>query len=203
MTTTSVSSSQPLRHQLRQQIRHARRQLSPQQQHHAAQQLSLRLQALPQIQQSQHIALYLANDGEIDPQPFIEWLWQQGKSVYLPVLHPFSKGHLLFLHYAANTPMTTNRYGISEPKLDVRRVKPIAELDVICTPLVAFDSNGQRLGMGGGYYDRTLSQWHQHRQGPYPIGIGHDCQYIPLLPNEKWDVPLPLIITPNHLFTES
>ncbi len=60
--------------------------------------------------------------------------------------------------------MTTNRYQIHEPKLDVRRVKPIAELDVICTPLVAFDNNGQRLGMGGGYYDRTLSQWHQHRR---------------------------------------
>ena len=203
MITPPISNTQPLRYQLRQQIRHARQQLSPQQQHHAAQQLSQRLQALDRIQHSQHIAVYLANDGEIDPQPFIEWLWQQGKSVYLPVLHPFSKGHLLFLHYEANTPMTTNRYHISEPKLDVRRVKPIAELDVICTPLVAFDSNGQRLGMGGGYYDRTLSQWHQHRQGPYPIGIGHDCQYIPQLPNEKWDVPLPLIITPNHLFTES
>ncbi|MEC6817048.1 5-formyltetrahydrofolate cyclo-ligase [Photobacterium toruni] len=202
MITTSVSSSQQSRQQLRQQIRHARRQLSPQQQQHAAQQLSLRLQAIDRIQHSQHIAVYLANDGEIDPQPFIKWLWQQGKSVYLPVLHPFSKGHLLFLHYEANTPMTTNRYHISEPQLDVRRVKPIADLDVICTPLVAFDSEGQRLGMGGGYYDRTLTQWHQYRQGPYPIGIGHDCQYIPQLPNETWDVPLPLIITPQYQFNE-
>lgn len=201
--TLLMSSSQPLRQQLRQQVRHARRQLAPQQQQHAAQQLSLRLQTLPQIQHSQHIAVYVAHDGEIDPQPFIEWLWQQGKSVYLPVLHPFSRGHLLFLHYDANTCMTHNRYQIREPKLDVRHVKPIAELDVICTPLVAFDGSGQRLGMGGGYYDRTLSQWHQHRQGPYPIGIGHDCQYIPQLPNEAWDVPLPIIITPNHQYTDA
>lgn len=203
MITPPASSSQLLRQQLRQQVRYARQQLSPQQQQHAAQQLSLRLQALPLIQHSQHIAIYLANDGEIDPQPFIEWLWLQGKSVYLPVLHPFSKGHLLFLHYDATTPMTTNRYHIREPKLDVRRVKPIVELDIICTPLVAFDGTGQRLGMGGGYYDRTLSQWHQHRQGPYPIGIGHDCQYLSQLPNEKWDVPLPLVITPNHQFIEA
>ncbi|WP_442957464.1 5-formyltetrahydrofolate cyclo-ligase [Photobacterium sp. S4TG1] len=200
--TPPISNSQSLRQQLRQHIRHARRQLSSQQQQHAAQQLSQRLQALPLIQQSQHIALYLATDGEIDPQPFIDWLWQQGKSVYLPVLHPFSKGHLLFLHYDATTPMTTNRYHIREPKLDLRQVKPIAELDIICTPLVAFDNSGQRLGMGGGYYDRTLSQWHQRRQGPFPIGIGHDCQYIPQLPNEEWDVPLPLIITPHHQFNE-
>lgn len=202
MITPPISNSQPLRQQLRQHIRHARRQLSSLQQQHAAQQLSQRLQTLPLIQHSQHIALYLATDGEIDPQPFIDWLWQQGKSVYLPVLHPFSKGHLLFLHYDATTPMTTNSYHIREPKLDLRRVKPIAELDIICTPLVAFDSTGQRLGMGGGYYDRTLSQWHHYRQGPYPIGIGHDCQHIPQLPNEEWDVPLPLIITPNHQFSE-
>ncbi|OBU24472.1 5-formyltetrahydrofolate cyclo-ligase [Photobacterium aquimaris] len=203
MTISLSVTSQQLRSQLRQQIRHARQQLSPQQQHHAAQQLSLRLQTLDRIQHSQHIAVYIANDGEIDPQPFIKWLWQQGKSVYLPVLHPFTKGHLLFLHYDTDTPMITNRYGISEPKLDIRRVKPVAQLDVICTPLVAFDGLGQRLGMGGGYYDRTLSQWHLHRRGPYPIGIGHDCQYIAQLPNQHWDVPLPLIITPNYQFTES
>ncbi len=92
--TPSIAATQQLRHQLRQQIRHARRQLSAQQQQHAAQQLSLRLQTLDHIQHSQHIAVYIANDGEIDPQPFIEWLWQQGKSVYLPVLHPFSKSSI-------------------------------------------------------------------------------------------------------------
>ncbi|WP_159287438.1 5-formyltetrahydrofolate cyclo-ligase, partial [Klebsiella pneumoniae] len=105
------------------------------------------------------IALYLANDGELNTQPLIEWLWQQGKQVYLPVLHPFAKGHLLFLHYHTHTPMDKNRYGIAEPKLDQRLICPVRELDIIGTPLVAFDQSGQRLGMGGGYYDRTLAPW--------------------------------------------
>ncbi len=54
----------------------------------------------------------------------------------------------------------TNRLNIREPRLDVRDVLPLAKLDVLVTPLVAFDEGGQRLGMGGGFYDRTLQNWH-------------------------------------------
>lgn len=194
------ASRQAIRHTLRQQIRQQRRTLSAEQQTQAAHNLLARFQQSPTFSQAQHVALYLAYDGEIDTQPLIHWLWQQGKHVYLPVLHPFSPGHLLFLHYTATTPMHTNRYGIAEPKLDVRAVKPVMELDLIGTPLVAFDDTGQRLGMGGGYYDRTLNPWHQRRYGPQPVGLAHDCQQVNVLPTEAWDVPLPDILTPSHHF---
>ncbi|HHB0951872.1 TPA: 5-formyltetrahydrofolate cyclo-ligase, partial [Vibrio cholerae] len=84
---------------LRQQIRQRRQALSPLEQQTASQQLIHTFSTLPDIASAQRIALYLANDGELNTQPLIEWLWQQGKQVYLPVLHPFAKGHLLFLHY--------------------------------------------------------------------------------------------------------
>ncbi|PSU46031.1 5-formyltetrahydrofolate cyclo-ligase [Photobacterium frigidiphilum] len=188
------------RQQIRQQIRQARRALSKDEQHTASQQLLSQFKQLPYVSSAQHIALYLANDGEIDTLPLIQWLWQQQKSVYLPVLHPFSQGHLLFLHYTAQTRMTTNKYKIKEPVLDVRLVKPVPVLDIIFTPLVAFDKTGQRLGMGGGYYDRTLSAWHSHKTGPRPIGLAHDCQQVNSLPHEAWDVPLSDIITPSGHF---
>jgi len=189
------------RQHIRQHIRLRRRALSPQQQQHAAQDLLVLFQQVPSVIDAHHIALYLSNDGEIDTQPLIDWLWLHGKAVYLPVLHPFSKGQLLFLHYTPETRMTLNKYQIQEPVLDIRLVKPVNELDLICTPLVAFDSTGQRLGMGGGYYDRTLNRWHHEKQGPRPLGLAHDCQQVENLPFEAWDVPLPEIITPSCHFS--
>ncbi|SUB81426.1 5-formyltetrahydrofolate cyclo-ligase family protein [Pragia fontium] len=184
------------RHILRKRIRLLRNNLTPQEQSLAATQIHQRLCAHPKIQAAQHISLFLSFDGEINTRPLIETFWQQGKSVYLPVLHPFSRGHLLFLRYTPDTPMITHPFGIQEPRLNVRSVLPVSELDVLITPLVAFDINGNRLGMGGGYYDRTLKNWQQSRN--YPIGIAHDCQLVDSLPAEDWDIPLPEIVTPSH-----
>jgi 5-formyltetrahydrofolate cyclo-ligase len=165
--------------------------------------LLLRLQNNTVIKEAQHIALYLAVNGELDLQPFIHWCWQQKKQVYLPIVHPFSKGNLLFLAYENDSIMINNRYKIKEPKLDVRHIKPVQQLDVILTPLVAFDNTGERIGMGGGYYDRTLTYWYKNYiqdnyYSPSIIGIAHDCQQIEKVPNEVWDIPLPSIMTPTR-----
>ncbi|EOC1766818.1 5-formyltetrahydrofolate cyclo-ligase [Vibrio fluvialis] len=188
------------RHELRKLVRQQRNQLSSDIQYQASQDLICRFAALPEMQTCHHIALYLSTDGELDTQPLIEWLWSQGKAVYLPVLHPFSAGHLLFLHYQSSTPMTYNKFGILEPRLDQTLVKPVKDLDLICTPLVAFDSHGHRLGMGGGYYDRTLAHWFKTGEGAQPMGLAHDCQHVEQLPTEAWDIPLPKIVTPSQIW---
>ena len=151
------------------------------------------INALPH--QCQRIATYLANDGEIDAMEFIKSCWQRNIEVYLPVLHPFSSGNLLFLRYEKGTKMTVNKYGITEPQLDVTKVIPVSELDVIYTPLVAFDAKGNRMGMGGGYYDRTLAA------NPHiaTIGIAHDCQQVDKLQVQPWDMPLQQIVTPTQI----
>ncbi|GLR74701.1 5-formyltetrahydrofolate cyclo-ligase [Aliivibrio sifiae] len=186
------------RRQIRQSIRQHRNALSPQEQTQAAKDLVLQCANDPYIQKAKSIAIYLSVDGEIDTSLLIEWLWQQGKSVYLPVIDPFSKGHLLFLQYHSTTTLLLNKYQIPEPKLDKTQMVPVNELDIIITPLVAFDQTGNRLGMGGGYYDRTLVNWHHSQTGPMPLGIAHACQQVKLLPIESWDVPLPRIITPTQ-----
>jgi 5-formyltetrahydrofolate cyclo-ligase len=188
------------RHELRKLVRQQRNQLSSDIQYQASQDLICRFAALPEMQTCHHSALYLSTDGELDTQPLIEWLWSQDKAVYLPVLHPFSAGHLLFLRYQSSTPMTYNKFGILEPRLDQTLVKPVKELDLICTPLVAFDSHGHRLGMGGGYYDRTLAHWFKTGEGAQPMGLAHDCQHVEQLPTEAWDIPLPKIVTPSQIW---
>lgn len=166
------------------------------QQAQAAQQLADLL--LPELlsRQIKHLALYLSNDGELDTFPLIQALWQHDIRVALPVLHPFSPGHLVFLQYRANSPMTENRYGIREPRLDVTQLVPLQQLDLILTPLVAFDLQGNRLGMGGGFYDRTLA----NPLVPPAMGIAHVCQQVPALPVETWDMPLAEVVTPAALY---
>ncbi|CAM3828148.1 putative 5-formyltetrahydrofolate cyclo-ligase [Vibrio aerogenes CECT 7868] len=189
------------RSNFRTEIRKRRNQLTSDFQQHAAHELIHQFRQLPEVKISQHIALYLSSDGELDTQPVIHWLWQQGKSVYLPVIHPFSPGHLLFLKYTQNTCMVPNRYGIQEPRLRKADVLPIQYLDLIFTPLVGFDATGQRLGMGGGYYDRTLAEWKKVKPVVRAIGLAHDCQYVDKLPVESWDIPLPKIVTPTKIWS--
>lgn len=184
--------------ELRKAIRVKRQELSKSEQQKASELILQRLSTHKKMLSAQKIALYLANDGELDPMLFIEWCWQQNKHVYLPVLHPFCSGHLLFLLFEKNSPMIKNHYGIKEPMLDVNKVCPLNQLDVLCTPLVAFDSSGARLGMGGGFYDRTLNNWQQHKV--YPIGLAHDCQQVAKISTEQWDIPLPEIITPTKRY---
>ncbi|CAB1210612.1 TPA: 5-formyltetrahydrofolate cyclo-ligase [Klebsiella michiganensis] len=183
------------RQQIRQQIRQRRRALTPEQQTQFALQAADRMMAYPPVLLAQTVAVFLSFDGELDTRPLIDQLWRAGKRVYLPVLHPFSPGNLLFLHYHPSSDLVVNRLNIREPKLDVRDVLPLSQLDVLVTPLVAFDAAGQRLGMGGGFYDRTLQNWRQHRL--QPVGYAHDCQQVDALPTEQWDIPLPTVITPS------
>ena len=187
----TLPSTAELRQQLRQHIRKTRQNLTALQQQQAAQRITQQALSFIEQHQARNIALYLAVDGEIATQPLIEQLWQQGKNVYLPVLHPFCKRHLLFLHYLPDTPMKQNKYGIFEPHLNVQNVLPLEQLDVIFTPLVAFDKQGNRLGMGGGFYDRTL----QNSQRRFiTVGLAHQCQQVETLPIESWDIPLEHIL---------
>ncbi|MBA6253778.1 5-formyltetrahydrofolate cyclo-ligase [Colwellia sp. MB3u-55] len=187
---------------LRQEIRYQRSLLNADQQAEQSLLLSKRLIKEKVVKGVKHIAIYLANDGELNTQPFIDWCWQNSITVYLPVIHPFSKNNLLFLKYTETSILVKNKYGILEPKLNVQDIITVAQLDIIFTPLVAFDPYGNRLGMGGGFYDRTLSAWHdQYQQNkhakPLPVGLAHDCQKVNTIPFESWDIPLPKIITPT------
>lgn len=188
------------RQSLRNEIRARRNALNSAFQKKSSISLLTQLQKHNKVKTAKNIALYLANDSELDLTPLIEWCWQQNKNIYLPVIHPFNKGQLLFLLYNETTEMNTNRYGILEPKLNVLNVLPIDQIDIIFTPLVAFDHSGARLGMGGGYYDRTLASWYKNKKfiaKPYPIGLAHDCQKVDEIPSEHWDIPIPEIITPT------
>ncbi|GGF66912.1 5-formyltetrahydrofolate cyclo-ligase [Alteromonas lipolytica] len=185
------------RRELRKSLRAKRNALSAAQQQQAAALVSQQIQAILPAQDF-CVATYLANDGEIDLAPTITACQQRG-SVTLPVLHPFTGKHLLFQHYTGHTHMTFNRFGISEPAPDSTAIRLLSQHDLLLMPLVGFDAAGNRLGMGGGFYDRTLANVHHLAKRPVLVGVAHDCQQVEQLPVEAWDIPLDLIVTPTQI----
>lgn len=188
--------------QLRQRFRNLRQNLSLEQQQQAALDFSKQI-TQSNLFQYKTFACYLAQDGELDMMPLIEELWRHDKSVLLPVIkHDYENNSLDFKSYAFETKLALNQYQIFEP-LD-SPVELIENIDVIFLPLVAFDQSGTRLGMGGGFYDRTLANLKHHQaKKPVLIGVGHACQKADAkLISDTWDVKLHAVMTDKEQIGE-
>ncbi len=145
-----------------------------------------------------NIAFFMAQDGELETSLAIQQLWNSTPhTLFLPVLQPSQKGHMAFATYTENSPMKKNTFGILEPDLPQEQLQTAETMDLVLTPLVGYDSNGNRLGMGGGYYDRTFQfkQQSSKLSTPLLIGWAHHCQHVAQLPVNPWDIPLNGIIT--------
>jgi 5-formyltetrahydrofolate cyclo-ligase len=179
---------------LRRALRARRRHLSPSRQTAASAAVCDRLAALPEFRRARRIGFYLACGGEIDPEPLRRLAQRLGKRCFLPVLHPLGHNRLYFVAWQEGLPLVRNHFGIPEPRL--RQPAPVWSLDLILVPLVAFDARGNRLGQGGGFYDRTLEPRCRapHRR-PRLIGLAHSFQQVPQLVPAPWDVPLQGIAT--------
>ncbi|MGM0768780.1 MAG: 5-formyltetrahydrofolate cyclo-ligase [Pseudomonadota bacterium] len=189
------------RNELRQHLRRRRRGLSFEQQQEASEYLAINLLNNPDLHRARHIALYLPNDGEIDPNLYMDLARRRHVQFYLPVLHPVLPGRLVFSPYQDGVELTANRFGIPEPAFSKGLRRPAWALDAVLFPLVGFDESGGRLGMGGGFYDRTFAFTRSRpRLAPKLIGIAHDFQKVAKLPVASWDVPLHSIVTDRRCY---
>jgi 5-formyltetrahydrofolate cyclo-ligase len=156
----------------------------------------------PLFLNSRRIALYLEEDGEIATDLILNRASKLKKQCYLPVLRPSPQQGLWFAEYRPGDCLLRNRFGIEEPCIRSRRQTPPWGLDLILLPLVAFDLQGNRLGMGGGYYDRTLAYLTSRKlwRKPKLIGIAHDLQKATKLERKAWDIPLDGIVTEREFY---
>lgn len=183
--------------ELRAKLRAQRRALSTAAQKRAAAELAARVAATRWFGVSRRIAAYVANDGEIDPSAVLERIWRMRKHAYLPVLSPLRHDRLWFARVEPDTDYIPNRFGIPEPAVKRAALVRAEELDLIFLPLVAFDLMGNRIGMGGGFYDKSLAFLRQRRywRKPHIVGLAHEFQRIETLTPDAWDVPLAGIVT--------
>ena len=179
---------------LRKEKRESRKNLKKSEQAFAAKNLLFRIQKLPEFYQAKKIAFYFASDGEISPHLIVQQLFRLNKESYFPVIQ--KNGSLVFRKYTTKNTLKNNRFHIPEP-LPKNPSCSLNELDIIFLPLVAFDKKGNRLGMGGGFYDRTLESRSIKNalERPLLIGLAHQIQEVESLLTNTWDIPLDGIVT--------
>lgn len=150
------------------------------------------------------IGLYYDGFGELPTQPLLDWMTRLNYQPYLPVVGSLGNDdkRLRFvpIHHSKLLNIPTRIHSLGMNQNHHRRLLWARELDVIICPLVAVDKNGNRMGMGGGFYDTTLSKSYQSgAKKPLKIGWCYDFQVVEQLARQPWDVPLDALITPSGL----
>ncbi len=195
-------------HPIRQHFQRLRSSLSSSKQEQNAFLASQNINRFIGYRRPKKIGAYLSTRGELSLNPWIARSVRQ--QVYLPMLYETVSPQLRFAPYNYDTKWKKNRFNITEPDTHWGGTLPAQRLDIILLPLVAFDRDGNRLGMGGGYYDRSLA-FRSHRLKwlkPLLVGIAHSCQEYPGLDSNSWDVSMDWIITEkeiirvNNVYTE-
>jgi 5-formyltetrahydrofolate cyclo-ligase len=184
---------------LRRRLRAERSALPPAVARDAADRAVHRLWALPCLARARSLAIYLPASGELDCTPLAVQAWRRGRQVFLPVIDGSA---LRFAPFHLRSELRANRFGIPEPVIPRREWRTARQLDVIVAPLVAFDIHGHRLGMGGGFYDRTLAFRAQRScaRRPHFIALAFELQKISELPSDAWDVRLDAVATESETY---
>ena len=185
---------------LRRRLRALRREVPPPARIGAADGLARQLLALP-LRDGARVAGYWAADGEI---PLHAWqLRLPGDTTYcLPVLH--GDGRLRFAPWRPGEAVAPNRFGIPEPVVEPGELLDPEALDLVVVPLVGFDARCHRLGMGGGWYDRSFAFRHRQPAPPRLVGAAFAFQQVEgELPSEDWDVQLDAVCTDQSTLTRA
>lgn len=194
--TAPAAPGSETRRALRRLLRDRRRAVPAPAAARAARRATRQLLRSPQFRRAQHIALFLSADGELPTDPFAAAARAHGKCLYLPVVH--RDGRLAFRRWHRRGPLRNNRFGIAEPARAPRRAA--GQLDLVLVPLVAFDACGGRLGMGGGFYDRTFAFRRRRIRRPWLVGWAYEFQRLAAVPIAPWDVTLDAVATERRLW---
>ncbi len=192
---------------LRRRLRALRNRIPPTQRKSAARRIERLAVGTRFLARGRRIGFYMPSKGEADILPLLNRALWMGVECYLPVVPPragrwHGRKRLWFTRLGdVQRHWSLNRYGIPEYGLrhDRRRVW---RLDVLFLPMIGFDAEGYRMGMGGGYYDASLAYLARRRvwRRPRLVGVAFDLQGVVRLPRDPWDIPLDAVITERKVY---
>ena len=190
----SVQGHAQARKELRKALRARRRAVTPEFRAKAAKQVARNVDRVFRLRPGLRVAIYASFREELDSEPLIRLARRRGCRIFLPRIDTRTIS-MKFVEATVGALETVNHLGIVEP----RGTKSIAArwLDLVLLPLVGFDTQGMRLGMGGGYYDRTFAYRNRHIawRGPRLVGVAYSFQQVPSIGREWHDVPLDAVVT--------
>jgi 5-formyltetrahydrofolate cyclo-ligase len=184
--------------ELRRQLRQWRRAIPAAERRRADRAIRASLRRLGVWRRGHRIAVFLGMPGEVDLRPCFGAAWDGGVRLYVPHILSRRDGRMAFVPFESATPLRGNAFGIAEPAHGARGRLPVRHLDTILVPLVGFDAQGHRLGMGAGFYDRALRARLDRAQPfhrPRLIGVAYSVQQVARLEPAPWDVALDLVVT--------
>jgi 5-formyltetrahydrofolate cyclo-ligase len=182
----------PSREQIRRELRARRAALKPGERLAAADAVARLLAEQTPLHEPGYVGGYWAVNGEL-PLHAVQLRLAPGQVWCLPIVQ--ADGSLRFGPWRAGDPTVANRYGIPEPALASESTLAPEQLQLVLLPLLGFDRRGGRLGMGGGYYDRSFAFRRECPAPPRLVGVGYACQEIPALDVQEWDVGLDAVVT--------
>ena len=148
---------------------------------------------MPAFRKSRRIACYLPTPYEVDTWPIIARGWRMQKRIFAPVTS--ADGRIVYRELVPSTNLVAADFGILEP-VD-GEILPARKFDMVIVPMVAFDADHNRIGMGGGYHDRTFA-FLRHRRlycRPKLVGVAFDCQKVEKIPVNPWDIRVFCVVT--------
>ena len=196
-------SIQAIKKSIRADIRHRRSSLSKHQRLVASEAIIKQLKQTPEFKRAQSIALFCATNEEPNLLPLTAKKSRKNQALNKLFLAPIvpqlrAKRALRFGRYDSKR-LKKNRFLIDEPNLKAQPPTSLIAIDIVLVPLVAFDIDGNRIGMGGGFYDSTFHSI-PYQLRPKFIGIAFDCQFVSTLPQNNWDLSLHSVITEKKVY---
>lgn len=149
------------------------------------------------LRRAKRIGSYLDVQGEFPTAAINDVLIKRGKALYFPSIHDFRNGGMHFVQWTKSSRLKVNKFNI--PEIFPDTPTPFSnELDLVLLPLLGFDVSGNRLGMGGGFYDRYLTSY-STRKRPFALGVAYNIQRLGQIKAEQWDYPLDAILTESGI----
>ncbi len=186
----------PNKEKIRQTLLQKRSELTAQEQQEKSELIVKAIKQSDEFKHATNIAIYHAVRGEADPTGLMSSNFiNTNKRFYLPIVSSDKNQGLVFAPIDDNTQYKNNQFSIPEPIVDSDELIDAKNLDLVIMPLLGFGTEGNRLGMGGGYYDRSFAFKQSQVKTPLLLGFAYDFQQVDHLEAEPWDIGLDMIAT--------